>query len=108
MLELTERGREYRDKVLAFMDEHIYPAEATYHAQMAESGDPHFHPPILEELKAKHACVGDVRYKGLFSAIELVRSKETREPLVPYGKDPEGIMKGIIGAAALAVVTSAV
>lgn len=52
---------------------------------------------ILEELKAKHACVGDVRYKGLFSAIELVRSKETREPLVPYGKDPEGIMKGIIG-----------
>lgn len=51
---------------------------------------------ILEALKAKHACVGDVRYKGLFSAIELVRDKATREALVPYGKDPEGVMPGII------------
>ncbi|MDD4369999.1 MAG: aminotransferase class III-fold pyridoxal phosphate-dependent enzyme [Anaerostipes sp.] len=53
---------------------------------------------ILETLKETHACVGDVRYIGLFSAIELVKDKETREPLVPYGKDPEGIMPKIIGA----------
>ena len=53
---------------------------------------------ILEELKAKHACVGDVRYIGLFSSIELVKDKETKEPLVPYGKDPEGRMGKIIGA----------
>lgn len=53
---------------------------------------------ILEELKAKHPCVGDVRYIGLFSSIELVKDKETREPLVPYGKDPEGVMGKIIGA----------
>lgn len=53
---------------------------------------------ILEELKAKHACVGDVRYIGLFSSIELVKDKETREPLVPYGSDPEGRMNKIIGA----------
>lgn len=53
---------------------------------------------ILEELKEKHPCVGDVRYIGLFSSIELVKNKETREPLVPYGKDPHGIMNGIIGA----------
>lgn len=52
---------------------------------------------ILEDLKSKHACVGDVRYIGLFSAIELVKNKLTREPLVPYGKDPEGIMPSIIG-----------
>ncbi|MGN1086858.1 MAG: aminotransferase class III-fold pyridoxal phosphate-dependent enzyme [Porcipelethomonas sp.] len=52
---------------------------------------------ILEELKGKYACVGDVRYIGLFSAIELVKDKSTREPLVPYGKDPEGIMGKIIG-----------
>ena len=51
----------------------------------------------LEEEKANFKCVGDVRYIGLFSAIELVRSKETKEPLVPFGKDPEGIMKKIIG-----------
>ena len=51
----------------------------------------------LEELKASHACVGDVRYIGLFSAIELVKDKTTKEALVPYGKDPEGIMGKIIG-----------
>ncbi|NTV89655.1 MAG: aminotransferase class III-fold pyridoxal phosphate-dependent enzyme [Clostridiales bacterium] len=52
---------------------------------------------ILEGLKAKHACVGDVRYIGLFSAIELVRDKKTKEPLVEYGIDPEKIMKKITG-----------
>ena len=52
---------------------------------------------ILEELKAKHKSVGDVRYIGLFSAIELVKDKNTKEPLVEYGKDPEGIMGKIIG-----------
>ncbi len=51
---------------------------------------------MLEALKDKHACVGDVRYIGLFSAIELVKSKETKEPLVAYGVDPTGVMKGII------------
>jgi taurine--2-oxoglutarate transaminase len=50
---------------------------------------------LLEDLKEKHACVGDVRYIGLFSAIELVKDKNTRECLVPYGQDPEMIMKSI-------------
>lgn len=52
---------------------------------------------LLEEMKAKHPCVGDVRYIGLFSAVELVKDKKTREPLVPYGKDPEGVMGKILG-----------
>lgn len=52
----------------------------------------------LEELKEKHECVGDVRYIGLFSAIELVKDKVTKEALVPYGKDPNGTMGTIIGA----------
>lgn len=43
----------------------------------------------LEEIKKNHPCVGDVRYIGLFSAVELVKDKETRESLVPYGKDPD-------------------
>lgn len=51
---------------------------------------------LLEGIKAKHTCVGDVRYIGLFSAVELVKDKESREALVPYGKDPEGIMKSIL------------
>lgn len=51
----------------------------------------------LEELKEKHISVGDVRYIGLFSSIELVKNRDTKEPLVPYGKDPEGKMGKIIG-----------
>ncbi len=51
----------------------------------------------LEALKEKHPSVGDVRYIGLFSAIELVKDKKTREPLVPYGSDPKAVMKSIIG-----------
>ena len=51
----------------------------------------------LEEMKEKHPCVGDVRYIGLFSAVELVKDKATKEALVAYGKDPEGIMAGIVG-----------
>jgi taurine--2-oxoglutarate transaminase len=51
---------------------------------------------LLLDLKDKHPCVGDVRSIGLFAAVELVKDKETREALVPYGKDPELIMKGLI------------
>lgn len=51
----------------------------------------------LEEMKEKHSSVGDVRYIGLFSAVELVKDKVTKEPLVPYGRDPEETMGKIIG-----------
>ncbi len=51
----------------------------------------------LENLKEKHACVGDVRYIGLFSCVELVKDKKTKEALVPYGNDKEGTMGKIVG-----------
>jgi taurine---2-oxoglutarate transaminase len=51
---------------------------------------------MLENLKEKHPCVGDVRYIGLFSGIELVKDKATKEPIVNYGKDPDKIMKKIL------------
>jgi len=37
----------------------------------------------LEEMKARHASVGDARYIGLFSALEIVKSKATKEPIDP-------------------------
>jgi taurine---2-oxoglutarate transaminase len=44
----------------------------------------------LETMKRKYACVGDVRHKGLFSVIELVKDKASREPLAPFnGSSPE-------------------
>ena len=48
----------------------------------------------LEEMKAKHPCVGDVRTYGLFCGVELVLDKETREPLVPFNT-PNRIMPAI-------------
>lgn len=48
----------------------------------------------LEEMKAKHPCVGDVRTYGLFCGVELVLDKETREPLVPFNT-PNQIMPAI-------------
>lgn len=40
--------------------------------------------PRLQQLKERHPSVGDVRGMGLFWAIELVKDRETREPLVPF------------------------
>jgi taurine--2-oxoglutarate transaminase len=52
---------------------------------------------LFKALKEKHKTVGDVRCIGLMGAVELVKDKATKEPVVPYGKDPEGIMKQING-----------
>jgi taurine--2-oxoglutarate transaminase len=38
----------------------------------------------LHAMEERFACVGDVRSIGLFSVIELVKDKTTREPLAPF------------------------
>jgi taurine---2-oxoglutarate transaminase len=40
--------------------------------------------PGLRELAARHPSVGEVRGLGVFWALELVRDRHTREPLVPF------------------------
>jgi len=40
--------------------------------------------PKLRELATRHDSVGEVRGLGVFWAVELVRNRATREPLVPY------------------------
>ena len=49
---------ELRQQLMAFMDDHIYPAEAVYREQMAEAGDPHHFPLILEHLKKEARSQG--------------------------------------------------
>ncbi len=45
--------------------------------------------PGLRELAARHPSVGEVRGRGVFWALDLVRDRETREPLVPYNATGE-------------------
>ena len=40
--------------------------------------------PELQRIMDRHPSVGEVRGLGVFWAIELVRNRSTREPLVPY------------------------
>ncbi|MEE2031249.1 acyl-CoA dehydrogenase family protein [Rhodococcus chondri] len=61
VFELSERVQKYRSELLEFMEVHVYPAESVYDRQMRESGDPHFQPPILEDLKT------EARRRGLWN-----------------------------------------
>ncbi|KWX25850.1 acyl-CoA dehydrogenase [Mycolicibacterium wolinskyi] len=61
LFDVSDRAQQYQSDLLEFMDSHVYPAEDVYERQMRESGDPHFHPPILEELKA------EARKRGLWN-----------------------------------------
>jgi len=49
----SERCTEFKERLGAFLDEHVYPAEAVYERQLRESGDPHHQPAIMEELKVR-------------------------------------------------------
>lgn len=109
-------GVAVRSKIASYFDDHLLSCGLTYSghplacaagvacveyykkasipANVAKSGA--YLKEQLLAMKQKHPCVGDIRSIGLFSAVELVKDKETREALVPYGKDPEGIMGKII------------
>ncbi len=43
----------------------------------------------LTMLMNKHPCIGEVRGKGLFNGIELVKNRNSKEPLVPYAAKGE-------------------
>ena len=54
----TDRCNEYRERLLAFMDEWVYPNEQVYEEQIAEAGDPHHQPEVMEEMKAEAKARG--------------------------------------------------
>ncbi len=51
--EPSQRCSEFKERLQAFMDEHVYPAEPVYEQQRADSGDPHHQPAVMEQLKVK-------------------------------------------------------
>jgi acyl-CoA dehydrogenase len=70
MFDISERAELLQSKLSVFMDSHVYPAEAVYDEQMGGAGDPHFHPPVLEDLKA------EARKRGLWNLFYPSRERE--------------------------------
>jgi len=58
---LSPVAQDLRDRLLEFMDSHVYPAEAVFAEQLRAGGDPHRHPPVMAELKA------EARARGLWN-----------------------------------------
>jgi acyl-CoA dehydrogenase len=58
---LSPTAKELREQLLEFMDECVYPAESVHRQQVRESGEPHFHAPVIEELKT------EARSRGLWN-----------------------------------------
>ena len=59
--EPTERCTDFSERLNAFMDECVYPAETVFQEQLREAGDPHADPPVMEELRA------EARKRGLWN-----------------------------------------
>jgi acyl-CoA dehydrogenase len=51
--EPSQRCSEFKERLTAFMDEHVFPAEPIYERQLSESGEPHHQPEVMEELKTR-------------------------------------------------------
>lgn len=54
----TARGMDYLQRLTAFMETHVYPAEARYYAQLKRGELPWNVPPVMEELKARAKADG--------------------------------------------------
>src|SRR5437868_5112910 len=50
---MSDRAVDLKAKLVEFDDDIVRPAEAVYREQRAASGDPHFPPPVMEELKVE-------------------------------------------------------
>jgi taurine---2-oxoglutarate transaminase len=64
----------------AFREEGVVENAAAMGAYLADE---------LPKLAERHPSIGDVRGLGLFWGLELVRDRETREPLVPFNSGGE-------------------
>ena len=58
---LSPTAAALHETLVDFMDRHVYPAEPVYREHMTGSDDPHYHPPIIEELKV------EARKQGLWN-----------------------------------------
>ncbi len=57
-LGMSEKTKQLREKVVAFMDQHVYPSEEEMHRQHESLPDRWQVPPLLEDLKKKAKAAG--------------------------------------------------
>jgi acyl-CoA dehydrogenase len=48
----SDKVERLRERVLSFMDEHVYPNEKVYHDQLEDAGDRWTNPAVMEDMKA--------------------------------------------------------
>ena len=97
------------DKIAAHFDDHVMPLGLTYSAHAVSCAAANAVLDIYEEeglmentikmgkyldhkmegMKAKHPSIGDWRNTGLLGCIELVKNRETKEPLAPWNAKPD-------------------
>jgi len=95
------------EKVAAHFEDHLLPIGCTYTAHPLACAaalaalDEYEHAGVIEngramglvladglaDLQERHRCIGDLRSRGLFACLELVRDRETRERLVPFNSN---------------------
>ncbi len=100
------------DEIAATFDERVFPGGLTYSGhplgaasivatidamkeermvENAKSIGENVIKPAMNDLASNHPVVGEVRGLGVFWAIELVKNRETREPIAPYGGTSEAM-----------------
>ncbi|MFT8319950.1 MAG: aminotransferase class III-fold pyridoxal phosphate-dependent enzyme [Bacillus sp. (in: firmicutes)] len=108
------------EKVASYFDDHVLMTGLTYsgHTVSTQIGcatlDIYKNEKLIENAAAvgevleerlnalyQYDSIGQVRHIGLFAAVELVKDKKTKEPLIAYGmdygKDKVGLMAKFVG-----------
>jgi len=59
--EPSDRAKDYQERLRAFLEERVEPAQEIYLEQVRAADSPHIHPPVMEELKE------EARRRGLWN-----------------------------------------
>ena len=69
---LSPRVEDLKQRVTAFMEEHVYPAEDVFERQLEELPSRWHVPPVMEELKARKRVL---RRLGFTNSVDIVDMK---------------------------------